>query len=103
MKYNGNFAEQDILRSKEYLKLYGYTLKQKREVILYYILEQECCLLKQVAICSEITEHYTMFWVFEYEYVEEAVKLDDFKKHCLQIVEEEILPYIKSEILHLND
>ena len=103
MKYNGNFAEQDIFEGKEYRKLYGYTLKQEREVILYYVLEQGCYLLKQVAICSEITEHYVMYWVFEYEYVEEAKKIDDFKKCCMQIVEQEILPYIKREIIRLND
>lgn len=103
MKYSGNFAQQDIFKGQKYLKLYGYTSKQKREVILYYVLEQECWLLKQVAICSEITENYSKYWVFEYEYMEKAIDLDNFKTCCLQIVEQELLPYIKSEILHLND
>ena len=98
MNYLGNFAEQDIYLGDGYKTLYAYTNPQNREVILYYTLEEECYVLKQIAICSEITISYTMFWVFEYEYIERIINIDDFKKHCLQIVEEEIIPYIQNHI-----
>lgn len=100
MNYLGKFAEQDIFKSNEYQKLYDYTLPQAREVILYYTLEEQCCVLRQIAVCSEITEYYSMYWVFAYEYVAHILNLDDFKKSCLQIVEKEILPYIQKEIMN---
>ncbi len=98
MKFVGNFAEQNIIVDGDYKKLYIYTTTEQREVILYYTLKEQCCVLKQIAICSEITECYSMYWVFVYEYVNDTLHIDDFKKTCLKIVEEEILPYIQAVI-----
>ena len=97
MEFVGIFAEQNIILRSDYKKLYAYTTTEQREVILYYTLNEQCCVLKQIAICSEITECYSMYWVFTYEYVGDALHMDEFKQSCLRVVEEEILPYIKSQ------
>ena len=91
-KFIGCFPEQDI-KCENYQKAYCYTKEQSREVILYYTFNEICFVLKQLAICSEMTESYSMYWVFSYDYVNKDY--DDFKKTCLSIVENELIPNIE--------
>lgn len=93
MKYLGNLAEQNI-ETNDWQKAYCYTSEQKREVILYYGFVQNCFVLKQIAICSGMTEEYSMYWVFTYDdYVNN--NFNTFKETCLSIAEQEILPRIQ--------
>lgn len=93
MKYLGNIAEQDI-KCNNYKTLYEYTSKQQREVVLYYDFVENCFVLKQFAICSKITKSYSMYWVFLHDYVNDDFY--EFKKTCMEIVENEVLPHIKN-------
>ena len=96
MKYLGNIAEQDII-ANDWKTTYCYTSKQKREVILYYEFVNNCFVLKQIAICSEMTTEYSMYWVFTYDdYVNN--NFYQFRETCLLIVEQEILPHIQNLI-----
>lgn len=93
MKYLGYFAEQDI-ETNDWKTAYCYTSEQQREVILYYDFVQNCFVLKQIAICSEMTENYSMYWVFTYDdYINND--FNTFKETCLLIVEKEILTHIQ--------
>ena len=65
-----------------------------REVVRYYAFIENCFVLKQIAICSEITESYSMYWVILHEYA--CDDFDTFKENCLSIVEKEIPPVIQS-------
>ncbi len=93
MKYLGNFAEQNI-ETNNWQKAYCYTSEQKREVILYYDFVQNCFVLKQIAICSGMTEENSMYWVFTYDdYINND--FNTFEETCFSIVEKEILPHIR--------
>lgn len=92
MKYLGHFPGQDI-NLYGYKTLYCHTSIQEREVIGYYVYSDGYFCLKQIAICSEMTNRYSMYWVFLYEYNNKD--FDDFKRGCLKIVEEELLPHIQ--------
>ena len=93
MKYLGNIAGQNII-ANDWKTAYCYTSEQDREVILYYDFVQNCFVLKQIAICSEMTIGYSMYWVFTYDdYINND--FDTFKETCLSIAEQEILPHIR--------
>lgn len=92
MIYLGNLPKQEI-RSNGCKTLCDYTAVQKREVVLFYVTVENCFVLKQIAICSEMTEAYTTYWVFLYDYICDDIGV--LKNICLSIVDKEILPHIQ--------
>lgn len=92
MKYLGCFAGHEI-ESNGFQTIYCYTSIQKREIIGYFLFTNGCLSLKQIAICSEMTDTYSIYWVFTYEY--STNDYDTLKEMCLEITEKELLPYIQ--------